>query len=248
MAWRTPVRVTAITFENDTFELKSSHVIGAIFHFPFVGSWSDHFGRKKLLLFPFFGFVAAAAWSAVCAFYPLPPSYLLISGACSAIFGGRFIILMAAFSFVGDYTDTGHRALNNAIVEGALVIGMHAGAFFSGYAYQHLGVPTPFLTAAVLYALCLLYTTFVIHDRYFVRKYVYESSGCGLVDLFSFRNLRESFAMLKKERVGDTQFHVVLIILASLISNVAFNGKCTPTLPCKYCIVPRCSGTLAPPP
>ncbi|OQV13416.1 hypothetical protein BV898_12368 [Hypsibius exemplaris] len=189
----------------------------------FLGSWSDHFGRKKLLFFPFIGFIAAAAWSAVCAIYPIPPSYLLISSALAAICGGRFIILMAAFSFVGDFTTTPHRAMNNAIIEGSLVIGMHGGSFLGGYSYQNLGMPIPFLIALALYTTCLLYTVLFIHDRKTTRKY--HSSGCGLVDLFAFHNLKESWTMLRKERIGDTRFHVTLIIMASFISNIAFNGK-----------------------
>lgn len=167
--------------------------------------------------------MAAASWSAICAAYPFPPSYLLISGACSAIFGGRFIILMAAFSYIGDYTDTTHRALNNAIVEGALVIGMHTGAFFGGYSYENLGPSVAFSVAALLHATCLLTVTWTVHDR----KYAYASvsSGSGLVDLFSLGNFKESLTMLRKERLGETRFHVGLIITASLISNIAFNGE-----------------------
>lgn len=130
---------------------------------------------------------------------------------------------MAAFSFIGDYTDTPNRALNNAIIEGFLVVSMHGGSFLGGYSFQHFGMSSPFLTAAALYMCCLLCVLFFIHDRKATRKY--PSSGCGLVDLFAFQNLKESFSMLNKERGGDTRLHIILIIVASFISNVAFNGK-----------------------
>ncbi|OQV13418.1 putative Solute carrier family 46 member 3 [Hypsibius exemplaris] len=187
----------------------------------FLGSWSDHIGRKKLFFYPFLGFLAAAIWTSFCTAYPFPPSYLLISSALAAVFGGRFIILMAAFSFVGDFTDNAHRSMNNAIIEGSLVVGIHAGSFIGGYTYENVGISAPFVTSVLLNATCVLYVVVFIHDR----KATQYSSGCGLTGIFAFENLTASWTMLRRQRTGDNRFHLTLIIVASFISNIAFNGK-----------------------
>ena len=127
--------------------------------------------------------------------------------------------MMAIFSYIGDFTDSSNRALNNAIIEGLLVIGMNGGSFLGGYLFER-GVLYPFLIAGVLYVACVLYGIVAIHDLRPPPKY--GSDGCS--DLFSFRHLRESFDLLNKERTGDTRLHVCLILLASFISNIAYSG------------------------
>ncbi|GAU96568.1 hypothetical protein RvY_07997 [Ramazzottius varieornatus] len=211
------VRKTTSAYQLYSVLLES---IPAIILSLFLGSWSDHFGRKRLLLVPFFGLAAAAAWAAFCVIRPVPPSYLLVSPVLSSLLGGRFIIMMAVFSYIGDFTDSSNRAINNAIIEGLLVIAMNGGSFLGGYLFEK-AILYPFMVAGGLYLACFLYGIVAIHDLRPPPKY--GSDGCS--DLFSLRHLRESFDLLNKERTGETRLHVCLILLASFISNIAYSGK-----------------------
>ncbi|OQV13420.1 hypothetical protein BV898_12373 [Hypsibius exemplaris] len=127
---------------------------------------------------------------------------------------------MAAFSFVGDFTDNAHRSMNNAIIEGSLVVGIHAGSFIGGYTYENVGISAPFVTSVLLNATCVLYVVVFIHDR----KATQYSSGCGLTGIFAFENLIASWTMLRRQRTGDNRV-VGLVGSAAVVAFVALFHK-----------------------
>ncbi|XP_055341854.1 uncharacterized protein LOC129590578 [Paramacrobiotus metropolitanus] len=192
----------------------------AIFFNIFVGAWSDRFGRKLPMVVPMIGMTLAVAFTAVVAYFPMHPAYLLIASILSTLTGGWTIILMAKFSYIGDHTTSHTRAMNIAIIDGSLSLFMNSGGLLGGVIYTHLGRVTPFYIATGMYVACILYVLLVIRDQPIHTR----GERPGLLSLFTLRNLQDNYRMLRKPRMGDTRLHLWLVLLALAIYSICESG------------------------
>ena len=123
---------------------------------PFMGSLSDKYGRRPVLLFSLFGFGIDYVFMA------LAPSYgWLFAGRIIAGFTGASIT--TGFAYIADISTPENRAKNFGMVGAAFGLGFIIGPVMGGL-LGHLGSRIPFYAAAVLALLNWLYGYFVLPE------------------------------------------------------------------------------------
>ncbi|XP_055341751.1 proton-coupled folate transporter-like [Paramacrobiotus metropolitanus] len=187
-----------------------------------LGSWSDQYGRKIPMLLPFFGTFMAQVYIVLCAHFPMSPAFLLISPVISSLSGGGVIINMAMFSYIGDYTTKRTRALNIAIIDGAMFLAGNAGSFLGGYTLQNDGLEVPFYINCAMTAASFLYILLVIRDRHPQAAKPRLRFECG--SLFSVERVKENWRTLSMKRPGNARQHILLVLFCMLLSSTCLIG------------------------
>jgi len=124
---------------------------------PILGSLSDHFGRRPVILASLFGSgidYLLLAWAPT-----LPWLFLgrLISGITASNFS-------AAGAYIADVTPPEKRAAGFGMIGAAFGLGFIAGPAASGLLADHLGLRIPFLVSAGVTLLNWLYGAFVLPE------------------------------------------------------------------------------------
>ncbi|XP_017039327.1 proton-coupled folate transporter [Drosophila ficusphila] len=137
----------------------------------FIGSWSDHYGRKPLLIVSMVGFSASALLaSAICwlsSYYMVNPWWYTLAALPHSLLGGLCVFSVAAFCFITDTTDVKTRPYRMIFMELILFVALTSGSLLSSFVYAAT-------SAAFVQSLsCLL----IVLATLFVIFYVPESLG-----------------------------------------------------------------------
>ncbi|XP_016981737.1 proton-coupled folate transporter [Drosophila rhopaloa] len=137
----------------------------------FIGSWSDHYGRKPLLIVSMVGFSASALLSsAICwlsSYYMVNPWWYTLAALPHSLLGGLCVFSVAAFCFITDTTDMKTRPYRMIFMELILFVALTSGSLLSSFVYAAT-------SAAFVQSLsCLI----VISATLFVIFYLPESLG-----------------------------------------------------------------------
>ncbi|XP_002071993.3 proton-coupled folate transporter [Drosophila willistoni] len=105
----------------------------------FVGSWSDHYGRKPLLIVSMIGFSSYSFLTAVtCGIsssYRVNPWWYNLAVVPKPLLGGLCAFWVAGFCVISDTTDTKTRPYRMIMLEVAKFIGQSSGSLASSYVY-----------------------------------------------------------------------------------------------------------------
>ncbi|XP_017475980.1 PREDICTED: uncharacterized protein LOC108366175 [Rhagoletis zephyria] len=120
----------------------------------FIGSWSDHYGRKPLLVISMIGFsftyLIAAVICQIAVYRPVNPWYYVLAVVPHSILGGNCVFSVAAFCFISDVTDTKTRPYRMIFMEAFFFIGLMTGSLLSSFVYAATGTTTTFLISGLL--------------------------------------------------------------------------------------------------
>lgn len=132
--------------------------LGQFFSTPLLGEMSDIYGRKKVIQISVMGTVVSSlifAYGLMVASIPI----LLFSRVINGLTGGLISVAQAS---IADLSDKDHKSKNFGIIGMAFGIGFIFGPFLGGLLSSDLsplfGVVTPFLFAAGLSSLSLVYS------------------------------------------------------------------------------------------
>ncbi|XP_016998337.2 probable peptidoglycan muropeptide transporter SLC46 [Drosophila takahashii] len=105
----------------------------------FIGSWSDHYGRKPLLIVSMVGFSASALLaSAICwlsSYYMVNPWWYTLAALPHSLLGGLCVFSVAAFCFITDTTDMKTRPYRMIFMELILFVALTSGSLLSSFVY-----------------------------------------------------------------------------------------------------------------
>jgi DHA1 family tetracycline resistance protein-like MFS transporter len=123
---------------------------------PILGSLSDKYGRRPVLLFSLFGFGIDYLFMAMAPSY----SWLFLGRVVSGITGASF---STAYAYIADISTNENRAKNFGMVGAAFGLGFIIGPAIGG-PLSKLGIRAPFYAAAVLCLLNWLYGYFILPE------------------------------------------------------------------------------------
>ncbi|KAH8362944.1 hypothetical protein KR084_003407 [Drosophila pseudotakahashii] len=105
----------------------------------FIGSWSDHYGRKPLLIVSMVGFSASALLtSGICwlsSYYMVNPWWYTLAALPHSLLGGLCVFSVAAFCFITDTTDMKTRPYRMIFMELILFVALTSGSLLSSFVY-----------------------------------------------------------------------------------------------------------------
>ncbi|XP_037941954.1 proton-coupled folate transporter-like, partial [Teleopsis dalmanni] len=118
----------------------------------FIGSWSDRFGRKPLLVTAFTGYTLYYAVIAIVCYIStmslLSPWYYLLAVLPHSILGGSVTYNVAAICFISDVSTAEERPYRMTIYEAAIYIGLMLGSFTAGFLYEATNATIVFTVSA----------------------------------------------------------------------------------------------------
>uniref|UniRef100_A0A034W8X9 Solute carrier family 46 member 3 n=1 Tax=Bactrocera dorsalis TaxID=27457 RepID=A0A034W8X9_BACDO len=128
----------------------------------FIGAWSDRFGRKPLLITAYSGYALYYAIAAIISQLStnslVSPWYYLLAVLPLSLIGGSVTYSVATFCYISDVSSAQERPYRMATYEVALIGGLMAGSFISGYLYEATNATYVFLTSCccIFVATCII--------------------------------------------------------------------------------------------
>ncbi|EDW59038.1 probable peptidoglycan muropeptide transporter SLC46 isoform X1 [Drosophila virilis] len=129
----------------------------------FIGSWSDHYGRKPLLVVSMIGFSGSALINTlICALSSsrdINPWWYTMAAVPHSLLGGMCVFSVAAFCFLSDITDIRTRPYRMIAIEFLMFIAISSGSLLSSYVYEATSAS---ITQSISAAIVVLATLFII--------------------------------------------------------------------------------------
>uniref|UniRef100_W8BYE5 Solute carrier family 46 member 3 n=1 Tax=Ceratitis capitata TaxID=7213 RepID=W8BYE5_CERCA len=213
----------------------------------FIGAWSDHFGRKPLLITAYSGYALYYAIATIIAqlatTYPVSPWYYLLAVCPLALIGGSVTYSVATFCYISDVSSAQERPYRMATYEVAVIFGLMMGSFTSGYLYEATNASFVFLTScccifvATCIILCFIPESLNRRRFQFIQSVnevdedqdlIESTADAGeLVRLFDLAAVREMWQTCFKPREYNDRAIVCLAMVAYSISVFVIDGSMT---------------------
>jgi DHA1 family tetracycline resistance protein-like MFS transporter len=219
-----------------TGALIASYSICQFLASPFLGNWSDQFGRKPVLLYSQIGSCLGFILMGVATHLPQPLLWILVARIIDGISGGNLTVAQA---YISDITKPEERARVLGMTIGvSFGLGFLIGPMFGGFLSQ-FGYDVPAYAAAVLSFLSIMATTFLLPETphqpdesratgLAVYKRVFEYLNVaelrGLLLVFFFMSLPFALYVQMFGLFADRQLHFTAAQAGYFLGFVGFMG------------------------
>ncbi|XP_069801830.1 proton-coupled folate transporter [Dendropsophus ebraccatus] len=150
--------------------LNLSGLLVGLFSVMMLGPWSDHVGRRPVLMIPFIGLTLQVVVYLVVMYQKLHVGYLLLGRIVSGITGDFNLILAGCFAYIADITDRPSRTFRVAILEACLGIAGMIASIIGGHWRKVQGFINPFWLAFAVNVFTALYVYFCVRESVKDRK------------------------------------------------------------------------------
>ncbi|KAH8277547.1 hypothetical protein KR018_000363 [Drosophila ironensis] len=134
----------------------------------FIGSWSDHYGRKPLLIVSMIGFSASfLMMAAICelsSYYVVNPWWYILAAVPHSLLGGNCVFSVAAFCFISDITDCKTRPYRMIFMESLFFIGLTSGSLLSSFVYAATGAAATIGLSGCIVTFATLFIIFFVPE------------------------------------------------------------------------------------
>ncbi|CAD7092310.1 unnamed protein product [Hermetia illucens] len=162
----------------------------------FVGSWSDRFGRKPIILTAFIGHSSLHILCAILAFastlYSINPWYYIAMMVPKAILSAECSLKSGALAFITDVTESSNRMLRLAVYEAFLYVGIVAGFLSSGPMFHATNAYTVFAVSGGIITMALIMIWFGLKESVRVSEIDQYISATGLFNWSQVEDLLEA--------------------------------------------------------
>lgn len=140
----------------------------------FIGSWSDHYGRKPLLIVSMIGFAASFLVTAtICelsTYYVINPWWYIAAAVPHSLLGGNCVFSVAALCFISDITDTKTRPYRMIFMESLFFIGLTSGSLLSSFVYAATNAAITIGISGCITTIGTLFTIFIVPESLHIRQ------------------------------------------------------------------------------
>ncbi|KAH8369651.1 hypothetical protein KR093_000526 [Drosophila rubida] len=140
----------------------------------FIGSWSDHYGRKPLLIVSMIGFAASfLVTAAICelsSYYVINPWWYIAAAVPHSMLGGNCVFSVAALCFISDITDTKTRPYRMIFMESLFFIGLTSGSLLSSFVYAATNAAVTIGISGCITTMGTLFVIFCVPESLHIRQ------------------------------------------------------------------------------
>lgn len=154
-----------------------------------LGPWSDHVGRRSVLIIPFIGLALQVVIYLVVMYQELHVGYLLLGRIIGGITGDFNMILAGCFAYIADITDRPSRTFRVAILEACLGIAGMIASIIGGHWRKVQGYINPFWLAFAVNVFAAFYVYF------FVRESVKDKKPSKLFTIKHYQSIFRLFTL-----------------------------------------------------
>ncbi|XP_076030078.1 putative peptidoglycan muropeptide transporter SLC46 isoform X2 [Oratosquilla oratoria] len=186
----------------------------------FFGGLSDSRGRKLPMVFVLGGFVGLALLYLLMSLNPHWPVEVLLGATFVVDITGSWVVFnMAVYSYMADITTPETRTKRMGFVDAVWYLGSPIGMLLGGWMFRYLGFASVFITSAVLWTVCFLYTLFIIPEsRSPEQRLTYQehqnSTGDGRFGPLGY--VVSLFRTIVREREEFSRWHIIALLALKL--------------------------------
>lgn len=192
----------------------------------FVGPWSDHHGRKPLILWPMFGYgLMHIIYTLLCVVRDLDPRYFLLASIPVAFSGALVTLVTGMCAYITDTTAAERRAFRLGILDTSLFAGVVVGTYLGAPLFSvagRYGYLTVFGTSAMCFLVSFLYVTFIPES---VDVNQTRNSTGRFCSLFDTQLVIRMFATCFKEREHHRRAIIFLVIITISTCIITLEGE-----------------------
>ena len=196
-----------------------------VFYALFAGPWSDHNGRKALLIFSASGYFINNAVMVINAYFfnELKAEYLLFE--CLQDFtGGNTLFFLACSAYLADVSTKEQRTTRFAYLDGLWPFSYYFGTFLAGLVKSNFGFIWNFGLGTIISALNILYILIMVKDSREIRDARLDHpderpTKKGFKALFDLKNVKDGITVVMKKRPNNGRL-ILMLGIAVLQLNI----------------------------
>lgn len=169
-----------------------------------LGSWTDKFGRKKVLMMSFTGYTSTLGLITLFSYIsdnvqPLSPWYYVIAEIPMCLMGGWPTLDIAVCCYVTDLSDEKNRSFRLGFITFLNFLSSFAAYFSSSFILEASSSSIVFIISFSIATVAFIYTIFIVDESIVVAS---DVSGFNqFMEIFSISRVKEVFSTLFKKRL-----------------------------------------------
>jgi len=188
--------------------LNIARAVPAAFMTIIYATWSDHVGRKAVIILPIIGATISAMSLIVNShFIKYPIYYMLIGELVASPFGNFVAILSSTFCYISDVTTHSFRTQRTIILESMVYIAAAIANLAGGQILYYLGFEYVYGLVLFMNILQIIYWMFV-KESY---KPQNQEGKKTLIEMFTLETFLNTFRFLTKNRRGNQRLTIWLL-------------------------------------
>lgn len=201
------------------FNIVFSIVAGvpSIFFNIVMGSYTDKFGRKFLILISMTGTLVRVLVCLLGVYIVMDNRLFAIGFGIEGLSGQAFAYLLASYAYISDITTSKDRAVGIVFNEVAIGLGISLPTFATGYFIQSYGFVYPLITAALFLGVAIAVTLTLLPESYPANKRQPPSQRC--------MNLRHSVEFYYASWNYGFRWKFTVAVLVFYLSMVTVLGR-----------------------
>ena len=180
-------------------------------------AWSDHVGRKSVIVLPIIGASVSAMSLILNSHYLTSPVYYMVIGELFASPFGNFVAMISStFCYGADITPLSFRTQRIVILESMIYISGAIGHFSGGQILYHLGFVYIYGLALLIDILTIIYWMF-LKESYEPNA---EEKKKPLFEMFKLETFVDVFKFLTKRRKGNLRKEIWILFICFFFSSL----------------------------
>ncbi|XP_023236115.1 proton-coupled folate transporter-like [Centruroides sculpturatus] len=181
----------------------------------YMGSWSDKFSRKLVMLIPpINSFLACINFIIISNYLYSRMELIFISSILSGLSGGTVAFIGSCFGYLSNITTKETRNKRIAFTEAMLIIGGTVGFYIGGGMLKRTNYVDIFILELFIHCLSVIYIIFFIKELKHDDKI---QSGNLCTKFFSVKHIIEMFSMIFRRREDNKRCYIVLSLIATIL-------------------------------
>ncbi|XP_073953476.1 probable peptidoglycan muropeptide transporter SLC46 [Choristoneura fumiferana] len=172
----------------------------------FVGEWSDHHGRKPLIMWPLFGLTVGSLLTTVYSMLDgIGPWWYLAASLPYNLFGGMPMIETGIYCYISDVVRTEKRSLRMTLLNAIIAGGHIVGSLASSPLVKSVGYVYLLCMVTLVCFMALVYTVV------YVKESLPGATKGGLRSLFVVRHVKNMVIDFLKRRPNNVRGQVIIL-------------------------------------
>ncbi|XP_036331955.1 proton-coupled folate transporter-like [Rhagoletis pomonella] len=192
----------------------------------FIGSWSDRFGRRPVLLIALMGialgYIVNFILSMVSAYSPTNPWLYVIGNIPAAVTGSSCAFSIVSYCYIADVASPQFKGLRMVLADAAIGLGTVAGTLAGGALFAKTSMQVVFAISALSALLAMVYIIFVNEESL---KVEHTTLMYKLSQFFSITHLIDLVRTCTAKRPNHMRTFIWLTMIALVISNFTTSGE-----------------------
>lgn len=168
-----------------------------------LGSWTDKYGRKKVLMMSFTGYTSTLGLITLITYIsenmkPLSPWYFIIAEIPMCLMGGWPTLDIAVCCYVTDLSDRRNRSFRLGFITFLNFLSNFSAYLSSSFILEISSATIVFISSFIIAVIAFIYTIFIVDESIVVENNV--SAFKQVTDIFSISRVKEISSTLFKLR------------------------------------------------